>query len=41
MAAKTLTGEDFGGKKFKTTIPTEASWDLFKDLQTQWCFCKI
>ena len=36
-----LTGEDIGGKKFKTTIPTEASWDLFKDLQTNGVFVKF
>jgi cell division protease FtsH len=28
-----LEGEDLSGKKFKTTIPAEASWDIFKDLQ--------
>lgn len=28
-----LEGEENSGKKFKTTIPAEASWDLVKDLQ--------
>ena len=27
-----LDGEDFNGKKFKTTIPTESSWDLVQKL---------
>jgi hypothetical protein len=28
-----LEGEDTAGKKFKTTIPPEASWSLFQDLR--------
>jgi cell division protease FtsH len=28
-----LEGEDFSSKKFKTTIPPEASWNLFQDLK--------
>ncbi len=36
-----LTGEDISGKKFKTTIPAEASWDLFKDLQNNGVFVKF
>ena len=28
-----LEGEETSGKKFKTIIPAEASWDLVKDLQ--------
>jgi len=41
IVGEDLTGEDFGGKKFKTTIPTEASWDLFKDLQTNGVYVKF
>jgi len=36
-----LTGEDLNQKKFKTTIPAEASWDLFKDLQNNGVFVKF
>jgi len=36
-----LTGEDIGGKKFKTTVPGDASWDLFKDLQSNGVFVKF
>ncbi len=36
-----LEGEDSGGKKFKTVIPAEASWDLVKDLQQNGVSVKI
>ena len=36
-----LEGEDQGGKKFKTIIPPEASWDLVKDLQQNGVSVKI
>jgi cell division protease FtsH len=36
-----LEGEDTGGRKFKTVIPAEASWDLVKDLQQNGVSVKI
>jgi cell division protease FtsH len=36
-----LEGEDLSGKKFKTVIPPEASWDLVKDLQQNGVTVKI
>jgi cell division protease FtsH len=33
IAGEDLEGEDLSGKKFKTTIPPEASWSLFQDLR--------
>ncbi|HSW39811.1 MAG TPA: ATP-dependent metallopeptidase FtsH/Yme1/Tma family protein, partial [Acidobacteriota bacterium] len=32
IAGEELTGEDLAGRKFKTTIPADGSWDLVKDL---------
>jgi cell division protease FtsH len=36
-----LEGEDLGGKKFKTTIPPEASWNLFQDLKNNGVYVKF
>jgi cell division protease FtsH len=36
-----LDGEDNSGKKFKTTIPPESSWDLVKTLQDNGVLVKI
>jgi cell division protease FtsH len=36
-----LEGEDTGGKKFKTIIPPEASWNLFQDLKNNGVYVKF
>jgi len=36
-----LDGEDFSGKKFKTTIPADASWDLVQTLDNYNVLVKI
>ncbi len=41
ITGEDLEGEDQGGRKFKTTIPPEASWDLVKNLQQNGVSVKI